>query len=467
MSGTALARSLLPAPRLLSDVPSTSLAYRTLIRLGSALAPIVARVRPKVALGIHARVGVLNRLRAWSTSHRDPGRPLLWMHAASVGEGLQAEVVLRALRRAHPEWQIAYTHFSPSAEALAHQIDADVADYLPFDRRSDVDAALDALRPAAVVFCKLDLWPELATRAAARGLGVGIIAATVSPVSARSRRLASRLLHPGYHAVSLAGAVSDLDAARLEKLGVPPARIEITGDPRFDSALERARQIRPGDPLVALGRGAPTLVAGSTWSEDERLLLPAFAAVRAARPDVRLILVPHEPTPDHLARLEAAAAQHGLGAPRRLSASAEPAPLMVVDRIGGLATLYAAGQIAYVGGGFGKSGLHSVLEPAACARPVLFGPAWQASREAGLLLARRAAVVVSAEFCDWLDLDAMSTQAGASPLASIWLALLRNPDHALAAGRRALECVEAGVGAAARNAGLIERLMKAGSATAR
>jgi hypothetical protein len=98
---------------------------------------------------------------------------------------------------------------------------------------------------------------------------------------------------------------------------------------------------------------------------------------------------------------------------------------------------------------------------------VLFGPAWHGSREAGLLLARRAAIVVSTEFCDWLDLDAMTTQAGASPLAAIWLALLRNPDHARAAGRRALEYVEAGAGAAARNAGLVERLMKESSASAR
>jgi 3-deoxy-D-manno-octulosonic-acid transferase len=449
------------------SVPSTSLAYRTLIRLGSVLAPIVARARPKVARGLDARVGVLQRLRAWAAAHRDPGRPLLWIHASSVGETLQAEVVLGLLRKAHPEWQIAYTHFSPSAEPLAREIDADVSDYLPFDRRGDVDSALDSLRPAALVFSKLDLWPELATRAAHRGVSVGIIAATVSPVSARSRWLAGLLLRPGYRAVSRAGAVSDPDAARLARLGVPAERIEVTGDPRFDSALERARAIRPTDPLVALGRGAPTLVAGSTWSEDERVLLPAFGAVRAARPEVRLILVPHEPTPDHLARLDAMAAQFGLEAPQRLSASAEPVPLMVVDRVGELATLYAAGQIAYVGGGFGTSGLHSVLEPAACGRPVLFGPAWRASREAGLLLDRRAAVVVSAAFCDWLDLDPMTTQAGASPLAAIWLALLRNPEHARAAGRRALECVEAGVGAAARNAGLVERLMKEGAATAR
>jgi len=444
-------------------VPSTSFAYRALLRLGTALAPLLGKTRPKVAQGLAARSGVLDRLRAWGAAHRDPARPLLWLHAASVGEGRQAEAVLKTLRSAHPDWQIAYTHFSPSAESLARQIGADIADYLPFDHRGDVDAALDALRPTALVFCKADLWPELATRAAQRGIRVGLIAATVSTVSARSGRLAGLLLRPGYRAVLRAGAVSQSDAVRLARLGVPVDRIEVTGDPRFDSALEYARAIRPDDPLVALGRGAATLVAGSTWSEDERVLLPAYGAVRAARPDVRLILVPHEPTPDHLAGLDAMALQFGLEAPRRLSVSADPSPLMVVDQVGGLATLYAAGTIAYVGGGFGKSGLHSVLEPAACARPVLFGPAWRASREAGVLLARRAAIVVSNEFCDWLDLDAMTTQGGASPLAAIWLALLRNPEHAKAAGRRALECVEAGIGAAARNALLVERLMDRGS----
>jgi 3-deoxy-D-manno-octulosonic-acid transferase len=132
---------------------------------------------------------------------------------------------------------------------------------------------------------------------------------------------------------------------------------------------------------------------------------------------------------------------------------------MIEDRVGGLAELYVGATLAYVGGGFGEAGLHSVVEPAACSIPVLFGPRWENSRDAGLLLTRRAAIAVSDEFPDWLDLDSSSTHAGANPLAAIWLALLRNPAHAAAAGRRARECVEAGLGAAARSAGLVQRLM--------
>jgi 3-deoxy-D-manno-octulosonic-acid transferase len=157
----------------------------------------------------------------------------------------------------------------------------------------------------------------------------------------------------------------------------------------------------------------------------------------------------------------------GLGPAARLSAASDPAPVLVVDRIGMLATLYRAGDLAYVGGGFGHAGLHSVLEPAACGLPVLFGPRGRENRDAALLLAHRAAAVVTPDFPDWLDLDTDATHASTSPLAALWLALLRSPGHARAAGRRGLECVEAGIGAASRSAGLVERLMEQGTVTAR
>ncbi len=444
-------------------MPRTSLTYRALIRSGIALAPLVARGRPKVRVGLAGRVGALERLTRWSRAARDPARPLLWVHATSVGEGLQAEAVLGPLRQAHPGWQIAYTFFSPSAAALAARQPADVAEYLPWDRAGDVAAALSALRPSALVFSKLDLWPELATRAAAGGVAVGIIAATVSPAARRLRWPARLLLRPGYRAVTAAAAVSEGDAARLARLGVSAERIELAGDPRFDSALARARAVHPDDPLLACTAGAPTLVAGSTWPDEEDLLLAAFAIVQRTCPEARLVLVPHEPTPEHLERVEHSARAYGLNA-GRLSAFSSPRPLLVVDRVGVLATLYRGAAIAYVGGGYGNQGLHSVLEPAACGVVALFGPSWRGSPDAGSLLRRRAAAVVSLQFPDWLDLDSSTTHAGSSPLAALWLALLRHPAHLRDAGRRGLEYVEAGVGAAARNAGLVERLMLCGTA---
>ncbi len=178
-----------------------------------------------------------------------------------------------------------------------------------------VGALLEALLPDLLVFSKLDLWPELATRAANRGVTVAMVAGTVSAGSGRLRWPARQLLAPGYASVAAAGAIAEADAARLVSLGVPASAIRVLGDPRFDSAAARVRSTMPDDPLLRFGRGAPTLVAGSTWPGDEAVLLDTFSAISAARPDARLIVVPHEPTPAHLAGLDARAARARL--PRR------------------------------------------------------------------------------------------------------------------------------------------------------
>src|SRR5690606_25910610 len=98
----------------------------------------------------------------------DDARALLWMHAPSVGEGLQARPVLLAARERRPELQLAYTFFSPSAARFAEGLPVDFTDYLPFDTPGDVRAALDALRPTALVFAKLDVWPILVREASRR-----------------------------------------------------------------------------------------------------------------------------------------------------------------------------------------------------------------------------------------------------------------------------------------------------------
>jgi 3-deoxy-D-manno-octulosonic-acid transferase len=432
-------------------MPHTSLAYRGTIRLATALLPIAASFSPKLAQAHRARAGVLDRMRAWATSHRDPARPLVWFHAPSVGEGLQAEAVLRALRASRPEWQVVYTHFSSSAEALARRVPADLADYLPYDTPEAADALIDILRPSALVFTKLDLWPELATRAAARGVKVILVAATVRPGSGRLGWPARAVLAPGYAALDAATAIDPADAVRLSALGARPEVISVDGDPRYDSVVAKVAAVPADDPLFALGKGGRTLVAGSTWEEDEVLLLEAFSRVLKRAPDARLILVPHEPRPAHLGKIDELARRSGLPAPMRLSVTTGPAPLIVVDKMGVLAALYGAGTIAYVGGGFRRAGLHSVLEPAAWGLPVLMGPNWRESRDAGLLHEVGAAVGLP------------TPQPNAPPLQVLvakWEEWLERPAARIEAGRKARAVVEQNVGASARCAAVVVRTIE-------
>lgn len=378
-----------------------------------------------------------------------------------MGEARQAEAVLRVLRARHLDWQIVVTRFSPSARGLGWEGLADLVEVLPWDRRRDVRRALALLTPAALVFCKLDLWPELAGQAAGLGVAVGLVAGTVSPEARRLRWPARALLRPGYRVLSRVGVIATEDADRLVRLGVRPDRISLTGDPRFDSATSRADAIASDDPLRQFARSGLTLVAGSTWPPDEDRLLAAFRSVRRSRPDAGLILVPHEPSPEHLDRIDALAGRLGLPNPQRLGGRPVPGRgmLLVVDRVGVLPTFYADASIGYVGGGFGTAGLHSVLEPAAAALPVLFGPNWEGSPDAGGLLRARAGAMVEGGFPDWLDLEEGSTLEDANPFAALWLALLRHPEHRRRAGGRGRRFVESGLGAAERNAEIVEQLM--------
>jgi 3-deoxy-D-manno-octulosonic-acid transferase len=324
----------------------------------------------------------------------------------------------------------------------------DAADYLPYDLSAPAERLLRALAPTLIVFSKVDLWPELSTRASARGVAVAMVAATVSPGSGRLRWLTRGLLRSGYRAVSMAAAVSSDDATRLATLGVAPDRIQILGDPRYDSVVERISGLDRADPLLRLGDGAPTLVAGSTWPGDEAVLLDAFARLRAMRPDARLVLVPHEPTPAHLTGVERAARAAGLPDPVRLSASSGPAPLLLVDRVGVLATLYGAGTVGYVGGGFGRAGLHSVLEPAAWGVPVVFGPRWGESRDAALLLEAGGAEALT-----------RYGAAGGEELCRIWLGWMEQGERRASQGERARQVVELGRGASRRSAEMLESLI--------
>ncbi|HEY7481548.1 MAG TPA: glycosyltransferase N-terminal domain-containing protein [Gemmatimonadales bacterium] len=425
-------------------MPSTPVVYRIAVRVGASLAPALSLLNEKLATGHRGRREAARRLTAWSERSRDRTRPLVWFHASSVGEGLQAESVLLKLRALHPAAQYVYTHYSPSAEPLARRLPVDAADYLPYDLPATTAQLLHALDPSLIVFSKLDLWPELATRAAARGTTVAMVAATVSPGSGRLRWPARAMLRDGYGAIQLAAAVSDEDAARLVRLGVPAQRIQVLGDPRFDSVAERISGLGTEEPLLGFGQGAPTMVAGSTWPGDEAVLLDAFRRVHASHPEARLIVVPHEPSAVHLAAVERTAASRGLPAPVRLSAAGAPAPFLLVDRVGVLATLYGAGTMAYVGGGYGRAGLHSVLEPAAWGIPVVFGPRWRESRDAALLLKDGAAAGLTS-----------TGAAGAAELEEIWRGWIEQEEQRAAQGAQARAVVERGRGASRRAAELL------------
>jgi 3-deoxy-D-manno-octulosonic-acid transferase len=419
-------------------------AYDAAATIARAATELLPAGESKLLRSFTDRRGLIDRYRAWGAAHRDPSRPLLWMHAPSVGEGLQARPILERARERRADLQLAYTYFSPSAVKLAERMPADFRDYLVFDAASDAAAAIDALAPTALVFSKLDVWPNLVAAARARSTKLGMVSATLSRHSSRQSLVARSLLREAYASLDAVGAIDGGDADRLVQLGVRQETIEVTGDTRYDQVWDRAARLDRTQPVFAtLVSDRPTLVAGSTWPADEQVLLAAVAQLRRATPDLRLIIAPHEPTAEHLAPLDAWAKRCGAAYARLGDSMASVADVVIVDRVGVLGDLYGLASIAYVGGGFHSAGLHSVLEPAAFGAPVIFGPRFEMSRDADLLLQHGGGASVTdkrsmvSTLTRWLRDDGLRREAG-------------DAAHVL---------VRSGIGAAERTFALVERLL--------
>jgi 3-deoxy-D-manno-octulosonic-acid transferase len=410
--------------------------------LAHALVRVVPGGGSKFRRGLSARRGIVERYERWSSTSRDPARPLVWFHAPSVGEGLQAQPVIELVRARRPDIQIAYTFYSPSAQHLSQSLKADFADYLPFDTFADADTIIAALRPSALVFSKLDIWPALTERAAAARVPVGVISATLAESSGRRGFFARALLADAYLGIERLGAIDEKDAEHFRQMGVRPDRVEVTGDTRYDQVWTRAQ--RPPSALVqSLRSSRPTLVAGSTWPADEEHLFGAWSKIRDKIPDARLVIAPHELTEAHIASVGSWARRRNLRLARIDARDALDADVVLVDRFGILGDLYALADVAYVGGGFHSAGLHSVLEPAAFGAPVLFGPRRDKSRDARKLIEAGGGAAVTGE-------------ADLSLRLSDWLGSLPGRD---AAGEAARSMVQESTGAGERSFALVSALL--------
>ncbi len=342
---------------------------------------------------------VLAGQRTWGTSladqlraadQADPDRaslPTVWLHATSVGEFEQTRPLISQL---HPSYRIVATRFSPSVErAMDRNPEVDASIYLPLDSRRNVARLFDMVRPSALIFSKFDVWPNCVWEAARRGVPLALIAGTIHSRSRRLRPVARRLLRHVHRHMALQCVVTEEDATRMRALNRTDARILVTGDTRFDQVYARAQGSAAELPLSRTSWPGFCVFAGSTYSQDERVLIPAFNELREAVTDARLVLVPHEPTQEHVAATEDALSDAGLASIRYsdVEAGADLADndVLLVDRIGVLAALYVFGSVAFVGGSF-RARVHNVMEPAVLAKPVIIGPLMDNSSEAyGLL----------------------------------------------------------------------------------
>lgn len=307
----------------------------------------------------------------------NPDRRSIGIHAAS-GEIEYAYPVIRKIRELHPNHNIVVTLSSMSVlKAVMNQPDVDAVGPAPIDLFWLVDRFLRKFNFKIFLFSRTDVWPEISQQLKKRGTPCYLFSATFSEASSKKGRLLNSLTRTSLNNLNKILAVSDADKNNLEFAGIDTP-IYVAGDTRYDQVFFKKQNTKKDLPKLTATK--KILVAGSTWPEDEKILLPAFANAASAW---HLVIAPHEVTEATVIRIEDFCLKHGLKSQRfsKSKNSSEPWDVLIVDQYGFLFHLYSWAHVAFVGGSF-KAKVHSVMEPLSFFKPVCVGPYHLNNREA-------------------------------------------------------------------------------------
>jgi 3-deoxy-D-manno-octulosonic-acid transferase len=399
--------------------------------------------------GIRERLG---RVRVGVKENEDR-RPVLWLHAVSVGEVLAVSRLVGELDRRFPGHRVLVSTTTRTGQKLARErFGAGRVFYCPLDLPWAVRAYLNAFRPELLILAETEFWPNLLQGCFRRGIPVAVVNARISDRSWPRYQMLRRLWRPILGRLSCVLAQSETDAERLRALGCPVEAVIVAGNLKFDVRVaqeaEVTRLLRPAQ--------ARLVVAGSTLEGEEAALLEVWPLLPEAHPGLAMVLAPRHP--ERFGSVEALLDRSGVTWVKRSTwKSAPPDPLkpirpgeiLLLDTIGELASVYSLAVVAFVGGSLVPAGGHNPLEPAQFGVPIVMGPNYANFRSITE---------------DLLAHDALRI-AAPGELTGVLTDLLDNPEEAKAMGARARLVFEQQAGATGRCMEAIRQLRLKTSAT--
>jgi 3-deoxy-D-manno-octulosonic-acid transferase len=382
------------------------------------------------------------------------GRRVLWVHAVSVGEVRSAAPLVAGLVERYPEHCVVVTTMTPTGSQQVRELFGERVRhcYVPYDFPVAVRRFLDRVRPEAAVIAETEFWPNIFDECGRRRIPLLLVNGRVSQASLRGYLRVPNIARSMLSNADLLCAQTRVDAQRLRNLGAPEHLIHVTGNLKFDvelpaQLLEEAHVVRGH-----WGRQRPVLIAASTHAGEERKVLEAFAVLKRRYPKLLLVLVPRHPERfQSVARLSR---KRGLAVALR---SRTPGVLpmrtevLVGDTMGELQRLYAAADVAFIGGSLVPHGGQNLLEACAVEVPVAFGPHMFHFEEISSMALERGAARQVHDVQGLVDAVAL---------------YLDQPDLRRAAGRAAHTLVTDNRGALARTLRLVEEALRAAAWTA-
>lgn len=352
--------------------------YNLGIYLLSFILKILAVFNPKIKLGIEGRSKTFDILEK-NINETDK---TIWLHCASLGEYEQGLPVFEVLREYYPNHKIVLSFFSPSGYEIRKDTQiADVVVYLPLDTKANAKRFIKLLHPELTVFVKYDIWPHVLLELKGQK-GRAIL------ISALFRKNQSYFKFYGGKRKKALFAFEHIfvqdESSKALLNGINYQSVTITGDTRFDRVTNQLSQNNTLDFISDFKGDAICVVIGSSWPEDENILIP-YINTHASN-SLKFIIAPHEVHQKHVndihSRLEVPTVLFSEKETKNLNDHS----VFVINTIGLLSKIYSYADIAYVGGAMGQTGLHNILEPAVFGVPIIIGKNYDKFPEASIMI---------------------------------------------------------------------------------
>ncbi len=359
--------------------------YKIGIQVYLLLVLLAAPFHLKAGRWIRGRQGMWKKMK----NSFGPDDKIIWFHCASLGEFEQGRPLIEETKKRMPDHKILLTFFSPSGYELRKNYEgADCVTYMPLDTRFNAWRFMRLIKPKIIFFIKYEYWYYFLRTAYKKGIPVYMVSAKFRRDQVFFKWYGAWYRNVLYFFNHI--FVQDEGSRKLLKLlGIE--NVTITGDTRFDRVYQLSQRAVDYPYIKHFKSNAKIIVAGSTWEKDEQLLIQY---INNSGNDVKFILAPHEITEKKLIQIIEKIDHPVVRFTDSEKISYPSAKLLIIDTIGHLSAIYRYGEIAYIGGGFGR-GIHNILEAATYGLPVVFGPNHHKFLEAQNLIDKKAAFPIS------------------------------------------------------------------------
>lgn len=345
----------------------------------------------KIRLTLFLHRGLWKRL-AHKQNAAKSQKPLIWFHTASAGEYLQAKFIIEEIKKKGFRVFTTVTSISgfrwlqreKREKAENNENDFDI---MPLDLPTNAKKILNILKPSAIVFTRTDIWPHLKNRAVHENIPIFLICAPQRNTQSAIKKSYYSFLYSGFTTIFTATEKAKKD---YQALSLNSVNIEYGGESKFDLVVQRKKERTVKLPFIQ--KKDTCLLLGSVWPQDRDVILPGLIKAMEEYPNLKLIIAPHEITATELQKWAKEFQNYQPTFYSRMKKQPK-SRLLLVDTVGDLFFLYENSSLAYVGGGF-TTGIHNILEPAAMANAVIFGPRHKRFPEASEMLSTKAAFCI-------------------------------------------------------------------------